>query len=210
MAQFEAARITAPVAVDAPPRCGAVITVHDGTDQDATVDVLAARRSPSRTGAELQAHESRRLCHDGDGDAVLAWVAEAPLVTATCWSYRRRSGATTSADGQLSLSTTVDLLLVPSSEASVCIARGPIEDVAAVCITHPLGRAADRSSPQGQQRRRWRSKLAKGGGPTVDAVDGRSALAPCKQRRAFGAATSIRATSRSTCSKAWPRRVRPR
>ena len=40
------------------------------------------------------------------------------------------------AEGQLSLSTVVDVLLA-KSEASICVARAPVEDPAH-CVTHPI------------------------------------------------------------------------
>jgi len=129
MAQFEAARITAPV--DLQPRpVKSVVAVHDGTDQDATVDALA------QVMAERAGCESRVIAPlaDGNSDALPALLAAAGagdiLVVPSPF------GRDYQAEGQISLSTTVDVLLA-KSEAAICIARAEIEDPSEA-VTHPL------------------------------------------------------------------------
>ncbi|MFT4511626.1 MAG: hypothetical protein ACI89X_003581 [Planctomycetota bacterium] len=129
MAQFEAARITAPVELS-PQVVGKIVAVHDGTDQDATVDALAGAMA-KRAAVELQTISPQV----GDEDAVLAELLAAAgkgdVLVVPC-----PFGRDYLAEGQLSLSTTIDLLLA-KSEAAICIARGPVED-AEHTITHPL------------------------------------------------------------------------
>ncbi|HEB52979.1 MAG TPA: hypothetical protein ENI87_06985 [bacterium] len=129
MAKFAAARITAPVELS-PQSVGRVVAAHDGTDQDATVDTLAnAMAARLGTGCEHAAPAT------GDADAALATLLAAAgagdvLVVPSPF------GRDYEAEGQLSLSTTIDLLLA-RSEASICIARAPVGD-AERTITHPL------------------------------------------------------------------------
>jgi len=129
MSQFEAARIAAPVHLTPQP-VGKVVAVHDGTDQDATVDALAnaiARRcavevttvAPEKADAAVVLAELQRAA--GRGDVL---VVPSPF------------GRDYESEGRHSLSTTVDLLLA-CCDASVCIARAPIED-AERCVSHPL------------------------------------------------------------------------
>jgi hypothetical protein len=129
MAQFEAARITAPVELF-PQAVGQIVAVHDGTDQDATVDALAGAMA-KRTAVELQTITPRA----SDEDAALADLLAAAgkgdvLVVPSPF------GRDYLAEGQLSLSTTIDLLLA-KSEASICVVRAPVED-AEETIMHPL------------------------------------------------------------------------
>jgi len=128
MAQFEAARITAPVELQPQP-VGKVVAAHDGTDQDATVDALA-KTMAARAGCELVAHPAK----DGDGDPLPGLLAAAGkgdvLVVPS------PLGRDYQTEGQISLSTTVDVLLA-KSEAAICVARAPIEDVEHT-VTHPL------------------------------------------------------------------------
>ena len=130
MAQFEAARITAPVEL-LPQSVGKIIAVHDGTDQDATVDVLA-KAMAERTSAELETIDPQA---SGGEDEVLAALLGAAgesdvLVVPSPF------GRDYEAEGQISLSTTIDLLIA-KSEASICIVRAPIEDAMHV-ISNPL------------------------------------------------------------------------
>lgn len=129
IAQFEAARITSPVELQPQP-VNKVVAVHDATDQDRTVDALA-KAMVARVGCELQ---SIAPLAGGDTDALPALLAAAGqgdvLVLASPF------GRDYQAEGQLSLSTTVDVLLA-KSEASICIARAEVEDPMHA-ITHPL------------------------------------------------------------------------
>lgn len=135
MAQFEAARITAPVELF-PQVVGKIVAVHDGTDQDATVDALAGAMA-KRAAVELQTitpHASSRGSARNE-DAVLAELLLAAgkgdvLVVPSPF------GRDYLTEGQHSLSTTIDLLLA-KSKASICIVRAPVED-AEHTITHPL------------------------------------------------------------------------
>lgn len=129
MAQFEAARITAPVELQPQP-VNKVVAVHDGTDQDNTVDSLAQAMA-QRIDCELQ---TIAPLAKGDADpltALLAAAGEGDVLV-----LPSPLGGDYQADGQISLSTTVDLLLA-KSQASICIARAPVED-AAHTISHPL------------------------------------------------------------------------
>lgn len=133
MAQFEAARITAPVELE-PQRVNKVVAVHDGTDQDATVDALA-KAMAERVGAELVslsplAGGQAGGQQDALPDLLAAAGAGDVLVLPSPF------GRDYEAVGQDSLSTTVDVLLA-KSEAAICIARAAVED-AAHTITHPL------------------------------------------------------------------------
>lgn len=129
MAQFEAARITSPIKLQ-PQVVGKVVAVHDGTDQDVTVDALA-KVMAQRAGAELltiapvvsHGHDvlPELLAAAGSGDVL---VVPCPF------------GRDYDAVGQISLSTTIDLLLV-KSEASICIARAPVADAEAT-VSQPL------------------------------------------------------------------------
>tara|TARA_R110002094_G_scaffold220131_1_gene192544 strand:- start:131 stop:964 length:834 start_codon:yes stop_codon:yes gene_type:complete len=129
MAQFEAARITAPVELT-PQVVGKIVAVHDGTDQDATVDALA-KVMAERAGAELHtisppvgaedAALAELLTAAGKGDVL---VVPSPF------------GRDFQVDGQSSLSTTIDLLLAKSNSA-VCIVRAPVDDPEHT-IMHPL------------------------------------------------------------------------
>lgn len=126
MAQFEAARITSPVELQPQP-VGKVVAAHDGSDQDATVDALA-KAMAARAGCEVEMHPATGddplpalLAAAGKGDVL---VLPAPL------------GRDYQTAGQISLSTTVDVLLA-KSEAAICIARAPMED-AEHSVTHPL------------------------------------------------------------------------
>jgi hypothetical protein len=129
MAQFEAARITSPVDLQ-PQTVSKVVAVHDRTDQDATVDALA-KAVAERAGCEVA---SISPLAGGDTDALPALLAAAGqgevLVLPSPF------GRDYEAEGQISLSTTVDVLLA-KSEASICIARAAVEDPIHT-ITHPL------------------------------------------------------------------------
>jgi hypothetical protein len=126
MAQFEAARITAPVSLQ-PQAIGKIVAVHDGTDQNATVTALA-KAMAERVAVELvtlapqltDGHDvlPELLAAAGSGDVL---VLPSPF------------GRDYQAEGQISLSTVVDVLLA-KSEASICIARAPLSDAMhAVC-----------------------------------------------------------------------------
>jgi len=129
MAQFEAARITSPVELQ-PQAVNKVVAVHDATDQDTTVDALA-EAMVARVGCELQ---SIAPLAGGVPDALPALLAAAGqgdvLVLASPF------GRDYQAEGQISLSTTVDVLLA-KSKASICIARAEVEDPIHA-VTHPL------------------------------------------------------------------------
>lgn len=126
MAQFEAARVEARVELE-PAHVANVLAVLDGSDQDATVRVLAAAMA-ARTGAAV------RELQPAGADAlpeILAAAKDCQLVVVP--SPFRRDYTTA---GQQSLSTTVDLLLA-RAPAAVCLARAPVAD-AAHCVSHPL------------------------------------------------------------------------
>lgn len=128
MAKFAAARIDDPVALQ-PARVGKVVAVHDGTDQDAVVDALAAAIA-GRCAAQ---HERLDVDARGDGalDAMLAiGTAGDMLVVPSPF------GRDYQAIGQQTLSTVVDLLLA-RSDASICVARAPLDD-AAHAVAHPI------------------------------------------------------------------------
>ncbi|MFK7740240.1 MAG: hypothetical protein AB8H80_07940 [Planctomycetota bacterium] len=128
MAKFAAARITSPVELQ-PATVGKVVAVHDGTDQDATVDALAqalAARVQQEVHTVAVAAKSDNVLSEllaaaGSGDVL---VVPSPF------------GHDYQQDGAQSLSTTVDLLLA-RSEAAICVARAPIEDPACT-VTHPV------------------------------------------------------------------------
>lgn len=127
MAQFEAARITAPVELRPQP-VGKIVAVHDGTDQDATVDALA-KAMAARVKCEVVG-----VAATGDGDPLpmllqAAGKGDVLVVPSPL-------GRDYQVDGQISLTTTVDLLLA-KSEAAICIARAPVEDPEHT-VTHPL------------------------------------------------------------------------
>lgn len=129
MAQFEAARIVAPVELS-PQRVGKVVAVHDGTDQDQTVDALAQAMA-KRAGAEVQTVTPPAGNEDEALAALLAAAGKHDVLVVPS-----PFGRDYAAEGQLSLSTTVDLLLA-RSEAAICIVRAPVED-AKHAIMHPL------------------------------------------------------------------------
>ncbi len=126
MAQFEAARLSAPVALEPAP-VQAILAVLDGSDQDQTVRALAqamAARAKA-TVEELKASEREPL------DAILSAQRGKQIVVAPC-----PFGRDYEADGTQSLSTTIDLLLC-RSDAAVCLARAPVADPDR-CVSHPL------------------------------------------------------------------------
>lgn len=154
MASFEAARIARPANL-APAVIAGVVAVHDGTDQDATVDALA-QAIAQRTGARLTTLAApsgpdadplpAMLDAAGEGDVI---VVPSPF------------GRDYEAEGQLSLSTTIDLLLA-RSKAAVCVARAPVADAAA-CVARPVvGLQIDRHRKVAATA--MALSLAKGGG----------------------------------------------
>lgn len=128
MAQFEAARIASPVEL-APATVRRVVAVHDGSDQDATVDALAVAIA-ARTGAAVHPVPPPSAGAD-PVPTVLAAAGEGELIVVPS-----PFGRDYASEGQASLSTAIDLLLA-KSDAAVCIARGPLAD-AAHTVAHPL------------------------------------------------------------------------
>lgn len=126
MAMFEAARIAAPVEV-APTLVTGVLAVFDGTDQDATVQTLAAAFA-ARTGATVREFRSA----DDEPHAAILAAAKGCQVLVVPSPFRRDYAT----EGQQSLAATVDLLLA-RSEAAICLARAPVAD-AGRCLAHPL------------------------------------------------------------------------
>lgn len=126
MAEFEAARVSAPVHLEPTP-VTAILAVLDGSDQDATVEALAEGMT-SCTRAEV------RMLRPGEQDALptILGAAEGCQVVVVPSPFRRDYRR----EGQESLSTTIDLLLA-RSPAAVCLARAPVADVAH-CLSHPL------------------------------------------------------------------------
>jgi nucleotide-binding universal stress UspA family protein len=124
--QFEAARIGAPLALQ-PAKVTNVLAVRDGTDQDPTVMALAAAFA-ARSGAVVREFHSTT---DDPLVEMLAAASDCQLVVVPS-PFRRDY----SAEGQQSLSTTIDLLLA-RCPAAICLARAPVED-AVRCIAHPL------------------------------------------------------------------------
>lgn len=126
MAAFAAARVATPVHLE-PAKVTAILAVFDGTDQDPTVDALAAALA-TRTGASVRAWRGDQpdpanlILHAAAGCELL--VVPSPFRH----DYR--------AEGHESLSTTVDLLL-SRSHAAVCVARAPLPDAVA-CVSRPL------------------------------------------------------------------------
>jgi hypothetical protein len=97
MARFEAARIGAPVELS-PAKVARVVAVHDGTDQDATVDALAAAIA-GRTGAGVETLTPR----SEDGDPLPALLAAAG--TGDVVVVPSPFGRDYQSEGRLSLST---------------------------------------------------------------------------------------------------------
>ena len=127
VAQFEAARILSPVELEPAP-VRQVVAVHDGTDQGATVDALAAAIA-ARGGAEVKTLRPQGA-DEQLGEVTLSAGAGDVIVLPSPFGRDYES------EGQISLSTVVELLLC-RSDASICIARAPVEDVEQ-CITHPI------------------------------------------------------------------------
>lgn len=126
MAAFEAARTGAPLAlVPAPLRT--VLCVHDGSDQDATADQLAAALA-ARTAAAVQPFAASA---QDPLPEILAAAAGCELVVLPC--PFRRDYTTERAE---SLSTTVDLLLA-RCKAALLLVRAPLDDADA-CLRRPL------------------------------------------------------------------------
>lgn len=123
MAAFAAARVATPVHLE-PTRVSDVLAVFDGTDQDPTVDALAAAIA-TRTGARVRSWRgdmpdpAKSILAAASGCQVM--VVPSPFRHDYC------------AEGHESLSTTVDLLLSRST-AAVCIARAPLPD-AVECVS---------------------------------------------------------------------------
>ncbi|MBP8299724.1 MAG: hypothetical protein KA020_05110, partial [Planctomycetes bacterium] len=124
--QFEAARVGAPLALQ-PAKVTNVLAVRDGTDQDPTVLALAGAFA-LRSGAVVREFHSAAA---DPFDELLKVASDCQLLVVP--SPFRRDYA---AEGQQSLSTTVDLLLA-RCPAAICLARAPVEG-AERCVTHPL------------------------------------------------------------------------
>lgn len=128
MAKFAAARVTAPVELHL-PELGKVVAVHDGTDQDRTVDQLAAEIA-RRCAIPCQTLPLDPTARDVLPE-MLAAAGERDVIVVPSPFGRDYEQL-----GQLSLSTAIDLLLA-KSDASVCIARAPIDDVEHA-LSHPM------------------------------------------------------------------------
>ncbi len=119
MAAFEQARIEAPVDIQ-PMVCARVLVVHDGTDQDATSDALAAATA-SQYGVDVFTHKA----DPRDADAyqgILAAAEEHDIAFVPCPFGRDYAELKTE-----TLSTTIDLLL-SKARWPMCLVRGPVAD----------------------------------------------------------------------------------